>query len=75
MVLPMTKLHSYPTLFIRVPPPAAPPRSELITVQPSASVSASSNGNYFRLFYFRIYLINLSFVDMFILANIKKGIV
>ncbi len=26
---------------IRVPPPAAPPRNELITVQPSASVSGS----------------------------------
>ena len=28
-------------LRIRVPPPAAPPRNELITVQPSASVSGS----------------------------------
>src|SRR5690606_16210401 len=30
---------------IRVPPPAAPPRSELITTHPSASVSASFHSN------------------------------
>jgi hypothetical protein len=71
----MTKLHSYPTLFIRVPPPAAPPRSELITVQPSASVSASSNGKLFQALLFSN-LFNKSFIccDMFIFANIKKGI-
>src|SRR5690606_34035833 len=35
-----TSLTSSP-LRMRVPPPAAPPRSEFITVQPSASVSGS----------------------------------
>jgi hypothetical protein len=42
-------LMSSPFLIL-VPPPAAP-RRELITVQPSASVSASFQ-NYYRLFIF-----------------------
>ena len=40
-----TSFWSKPIL-IRVPPPAAPPRKELITVQPSASVSGPEDVAY-----------------------------
>src|SRR5690606_33947756 len=50
---------------MRVPPPAAPPRNELITAQPSASVSGSFqlkiiSGALFSYFF------NNSFISMFL---------
>ena len=67
-----TSFISNPFL-IRVPPPAAPPRNELMTVHPSASVSASFqwktiSGSLFSN------LCNKSFIccDMFNFGKYKK---
>jgi hypothetical protein len=61
---------------MRVPPPAAPPRNELMTVHPSASVSVFPVKKQFRVLYFRIYAVNLSFFLRYVyfLANVKNRI-
>jgi hypothetical protein len=68
----MTKLHSYQPFLIQFHRQLHH-RSELITVQPSASVSASFNGKLFQALF---ELFNKSFIccDVYFLANIKKGI-
>src|SRR5690606_10205330 len=53
-------------LRIRVPPPAAPPRNELITAQPSASVSESdqwktTSGFLFSNFFNKSFIILITF--------------
>jgi hypothetical protein len=74
MVFANDKLHSYQP-FISSSTTSCTTRSELITVQPSAFCFGIFQWKTISGSYFRIYLINLSFVVICLfLANIKKGI-